>query len=103
MATWLKRGSGRCSPRFWSDNPTVADPSSERSEITVAELYYAGGPTAVNKISPMAGLNETPGQADRFAFLRVRAKFDYGKNSVQAALGPFAYIDSFKITYKFNG
>ena len=33
---------------------------------------------------------------------RVRAAFDYGVG-VQAALGPFAFVDEVKISYSFDG
>jgi hypothetical protein len=50
----------------------------------------------------MNELNDTPGTADRRAFVRVRAAFEYD-NGVEAALGPFASMDEVKISYSFNG
>ena len=50
----------------------------------------------------MNELNDTPNSADRRAFVRVRAQFEYD-NGVEAALGPFASMDEVKISYSFNG
>jgi len=38
----------------------------------------------------------------RESYLRINALFDY-QNLVEAALGPFAYMDRVDINYSFNG
>jgi hypothetical protein len=82
--------------------PTVADPSSEADPIEVALLHFDGGATKVQVTGNMNELNENADEADRRAFVRVRAEFEYD-NGVEAALGPFASMDEVRISYSFNG
>ena len=67
----------------------------------MARLVFSGGGTAVQVTGDMADLNATPGSPDREAFVRIRAAFDYDIG-VEAALGPFASMDQFVVTYRFN-
>ena len=82
--------------------PTVADPASEDNLTEIALLYFNGTTTMVMETGNMNELNDTPNSADRRAFVRVRAQFEYD-NGVEAALGPFASMDEVKISYSFNG
>ena len=86
------------------EDPTLADPASENTDFEIAVLSFQSGATKVTPTpgASMEDLNDARGVADRFAFVRVRALFDY-KVGVQAALGPFASIDEVKISYEFNG
>jgi hypothetical protein len=82
--------------------PANPDASSEDNLTEIALLYYDGGATKVSVSGNMNELNDTPGKADRRAFVRVRAAFEYD-NGVEAALGPYASMDEVKISYTFNG
>ena len=67
----------------------------------MARLVFTGGGTAIQVTGDMGDLNATPGTPDREAFVRIRAVFEYG-NGVEAALGPFAAMDQFVVSYRFN-
>ena len=84
------------------DDPLRPDLSTELTPFEVALIEYKNGATAVTVTGDMRNLNLTPGVADREAFVRVQGEFDYD-NGVEAALGPFAMMDSVKISYSFNG
>ena len=83
------------------EDPLLADPASELPGIVMAELTFSSGGTKVTKMGDMADLNEIAGSPDREAFVRVRSEFEY-TNGVEAALGPFASMDEFTISYRFN-
>jgi len=85
-----------------AEDPTIAAPATEIPNFEVAVLQFGTTGTQVIETGDMENLNATPGQPDRRAFVRVRAAFEYD-DGVEAALGPFAHIDEFKITYAFNG
>jgi len=84
------------------EDPTIADPISEKEDFEIAVLSFQSSATKVTVTGTMEDLNESRGEADRYAFVRVRALFDY-QVGVEAALGPFASIDEVKISYEFNG
>ncbi|MHC4956280.1 MAG: hypothetical protein ACYTGZ_20755 [Planctomycetota bacterium] len=83
------------------ENPLVADPGTELDPIEMAMLQYDGGATKVTITGDMGELNETPGSPNREAFVRIRADFEYD-DGVEAALGPFASMDMFTVSYRFN-
>ena len=87
------RGSG--------ENPLQPDLTTEQDAFDIAELTHQGGATKVTVTGDMADLNSTPGVPAREAFVRVQAAFEYDR-SVEAALGPYATIDSVTIGYMFN-
>jgi len=64
-------------------------------------LQYESGSTKVIITGEMGDLNEINGSPDREAFVRIRSEFSY-EVGVEAALGPFASIDTFVVTYRFN-
>ena len=84
------------------EDPSLADPVSEIPNFEVALLEFGSSGTAVVVTGNMANLNAIPGTADRRAFVRVRAAFEYDEG-VEAALGPFAHIDEVIVSYEFNG
>jgi hypothetical protein len=94
----VRVSSSRSNP----EDPQVADPGSEIGDFPIAQLVFQAGSTKVEELESITQLNLSPGTADRQAFVRVRAAFDYGVG-VEAALGPFAFIDEVKISYSFNG
>jgi hypothetical protein len=81
-------------------NPLQPDIVTEIAPVLVARVHYAFGATQVDTFNAMSQLN--PAGPDRDAFVRVNALFNYG-NIVEAALGPFAYMDGFDIRVSFNG
>jgi len=83
------------------EDPLTADPSSELAAITMVELSFSAGGTKVTRVGDMADLNEIAGSPNREAFVRVRSEFEYTRG-VEAALGPFASMDEFRISYRFN-
>jgi hypothetical protein len=97
------------SARASAGDPLKPDQATEppfEASIPVARVVYAGGGAAVEILPPgtqdaMTLLNPT-GTPNRDAFVRIRADFHY-TNQVEAALGPFAMMDSFTIRFTFNG
>jgi hypothetical protein len=84
-----------------TDNPLLPNQVSEIPEVLVARVHFALGATQVDtSYDAMDQLNPTGPSRD--SFVRINALFDYG-NLVEAALGPFAYMDRVDITYSFNG
>jgi len=84
------------------ENPLSPDLLTEQPAFEVALIEFDNGATVVTVTGDMRELNNTVGAPDREAFVRVRAQFEYG-DPVQAALGPYANIDTVKISYSFNG
>jgi hypothetical protein len=85
-----------------TDDPLVPNINSETTPVEVAVVSHGSGATQVDPVpGAMAALNPG-GTPARDAFIRIDARFEYG-NPVQAALGPFAYIDRVDITITFNG
>jgi len=89
------------SARGSDENPLRPDLTTEQFPFEIAELVFQGGATKVTVTGDMADLNSTPGDPAREAFVRVQAAFEYD-HSVEAALGPFASIDSVTVSYMFN-
>ena len=83
------------------DDPLVPNQLSEIPEVLVARVHFALGATQVDtSYDAMDQLNPTGPNRD--SFVRLNALFDYG-NLVEAALGPFAFMDRVDISYSFNG
>lgn len=64
-------------------------------------MRFEAGAATVDITGDMGNLNPT-GIPDRDAFSRVYASFEYD-NGIDAALGPFAAMDSFTVRFSFNG
>jgi hypothetical protein len=82
-------------------NPLVPDVASEIAPVEVALVHHASGATAVDITGDMSALNPL-GTPARDAFVRIEARFEYD-NGVEAALGPFAYMDRVELTLALNG
>jgi hypothetical protein len=84
------------------DDPTFPDTRDDGQElpgVRVANIRYGGGPVVVDIVpGAMSGLDT----AQRDAFVRLRAVFDY-TDGVEAALGPFAAMDEVTVRFQFNG
>jgi len=83
------------------EDPLVPDLASEIGLVEVAVVDYVAGSTVVDITGDLSDLNPG-GTPARDAFVRVEARFSYG-NGVEAALGPFAYIDRVDLHFSFNG
>jgi hypothetical protein len=84
-----------------ADDPLEPNIVTEVPEVLVARVHYQNGATQIDvSYDAMDQLNPTGPNRD--AFVRIDALFDYG-NLVEAALGPFAYMDRVDISYSFNG
>jgi hypothetical protein len=81
-------------------DPLKANIATEIPPVLVAQVHFAFGATQVDTFNAMSQLNPTGPNRD--AFIRINAFFNYG-NVVEAALGPFAYMDAFNVPYSFNG
>jgi hypothetical protein len=81
-------------------DPLVPNIVSEIAPVLVARVHFSFGATQVDTFNAMSQLNPTGPNRD--AFVRVNALFAYG-NVVEAALGPFAYMDGLDIRVSFNG
>ncbi|MEE8106827.1 MAG: hypothetical protein V3T86_14940, partial [Planctomycetota bacterium] len=82
-------------------NPLIPDIGTEIPSFVVAEITRDGNLVIVDTSGgDMEDLNPS-GVPLRDAFVRVQAKFDYG-DPTEAALGPYAQIDSVKISFTFN-
>ncbi|MHC4451269.1 MAG: hypothetical protein ACYS0E_14215, partial [Planctomycetota bacterium] len=84
------------------DDPVSPDLFSESTAFEVAMIEYKDGGTAVKITGDLRDLNEIPGSPNREAFVRVQAQFFYDDDPVQAALGPFCYMEQVKLNYDFN-
>ena len=81
-------------------NPLSPDVTTEMTvSLLVARVRFELGAATVDVFGNMDQLNPTG--PDRDAFIRLDALFVYG-NPVQAALGPFAYMDRVDLWYSFN-
>ncbi|MHC4937490.1 MAG: hypothetical protein ACYTHK_00800 [Planctomycetota bacterium] len=85
------------------EDPVSPDLFSETTPFEVAMVEYRNGATAVKITGEMRDLNQIPGAPDREAFVRVQAEFFYDDDPVQAALGPFCFIEQVLVNYDFNG
>jgi len=84
------------------NDPLKPNIISETTPVEVAVASHASGGTAIDPIpGAMAALNPS-GTPARDAFIRIEARFEYA-SPVEAALGPFAYIDRVDVTITFNG
>lgn len=85
-----------------TDDPLVPNITTESTPVEVALVRHASGATTVDIIPGAMGLLNPTGVPARDAFVRIDARFDYD-NPVEAALGPFAYMDRMELTIRFNG
>jgi hypothetical protein len=84
------------------DDPLVPDIGEELDPMfEVATVSYISGAIVVDITGDMEDLNPV-GVPDRDAFVRVRSDFAYA-NGVEAAVGPYAWMDQFTISVQFNG
>jgi hypothetical protein len=83
-------------------NPLQPDITTEIPAVLVARVYFDLGAVQIDADSYMAMSLLNPGGPNRDAYLRMDAKFEY-ENLVEAALGPFAFVDLIEVTYSFNG
>ncbi|HEX5138970.1 MAG TPA: hypothetical protein VFY93_18510 [Planctomycetota bacterium] len=84
------------------NDPLKPNIVSETTPVEVAVASSASGGTVIDPIpGAMAALNPG-GTPARDAFIRIEARFEYA-SPVEAALGPFAYIDRVDVTITFNG
>jgi len=81
-------------------NPLKPNIATEIGPVLVARVHYALGSSQIDTFNAMSQLNPTGPNRD--AFIRINAFFNYG-NVVEAALGPFAFMDSMDIHVSFNG
>jgi hypothetical protein len=84
------------------DAPLLPDISTEIAMFEVALVRFETGSVVVEPTGDMNDLNPAGQVPARDAFVRVRANFEYD-DGVEAALGPFASIDRFDISFEFNG
>jgi len=84
-----------------ASNPLVPDIASEIAPVEMALVHHASGATTVDITGDMSALNPL-GTPARDAFVRIEARFEYD-NGVEAALGPFAYMDRVELTLALNG
>jgi hypothetical protein len=82
-------------------NPLQPNLATEIPPVLVARAHFALGATQIDTSYNAMGLLNPTGP-NRDAYVRINALFSYG-NVVEAALGPFAYMDRMDITYSFNG
>jgi hypothetical protein len=85
-----------------TDDPLVPNITTETVPVEVALVRQASGATTVDIIPGAMALLNPSGVPARDAFVRIDAKFEYG-DPVEAALGPFAYMDRVDLTIQFNG
>ena len=83
-------------------DPLQPNPATETTEAHVATVEYAGSGVRVIPVEDgMAELNPA-GDPNRRAFVRVKGYYTYGVD-LEAAVGPYAYLDKVTIRYSFNG
>ncbi|MHC4340668.1 MAG: hypothetical protein ACYSX0_10720 [Planctomycetota bacterium] len=80
--------------------PLEPDISTENPYFQVAHLHFVNNSTVVDITGDMSELNP-PADPNRYAFVRVRAEFEYD-DIRDGVSGPFAYIDQFKVSFQFN-
>jgi hypothetical protein len=90
------------STRADGKDPLLPDIGSEIGTVEMARVSFVAGAIVVQITGDMSDLNPNGGVPDRDAFVRVRADFEYD-NGVEAALGPFAWMDEVTISMTFNG
>lgn len=83
------------------ENPLLPNVPTETALFEVALVRFEAGATTIDVTGDMDDLNPA-GVPARDAFARVYAKFEYD-NGIDAALGPFASVDSFTVRFTFNG
>ncbi len=85
------------------DNPLAPNISTELDPAEMIALITKSGPRIVvdTSVGSLTALNQGA-VPDREAFVRIRAKFVYG-DPTEAALGPFAMMNSVRILFTFNG
>ncbi|MHC4931977.1 MAG: hypothetical protein ACYTGV_07300 [Planctomycetota bacterium] len=79
--------------------PDVGSELAPMFEVALVRAIPNG--IVVDITGDMGDLNPS-GVPARDAFVRVRGMFEYD-NGVEAALGPFAWMDEFTVTVRFNG
>jgi hypothetical protein len=79
-------------------SPAIA---TETGLFEVALARFEAGATTVDITGDMENLNPAGGSPERDAFTRVYAEFEYD-NGIDAAVGPFAALDSFTVRFSFN-
>ncbi len=89
------------------ENPLVADPTTEQPQpptpgFEVAMVRFLNGATVVETSFDSMDDLDPGGVPNREAFCRCKAAFEYDV-PVEAALGPFAFMDEFTFRYTFNG
>jgi hypothetical protein len=83
------------------EEPLIPDLGTEIAGFEVALVRFEAGATVVDVTAPdLTGLNPDGGPA-RDAFARIRADYAYA-NGVEAAVGPFAYLDEVTLHIAFN-
>jgi hypothetical protein len=82
-------------------HPLQPDVATETPRVEVALVHFVSGATAVDITGDMNNLNPA-GTPDRDAFTRINATFEYD-NGIEAATGPFAFVDSVTVRFTFNG
>ena len=85
-----------------SDNdPLAPNSATETTEALVATVEYAGAGILVTPVAGgMANLNPTL-DAQRRSFVRLKGYYTYGVD-LEAAVGPYAYLDMVTVRYRFN-
>ncbi len=84
------------------DDPLVPNITTESPQVEVAVVRQGAGATVVDVVPGAMSLLNPSGVPARDAFVRIEARFEYG-NPVEAALGPFAFMDRVDVTVQFNG
>jgi len=93
-------------PQLWElgvgGDPLLPDLGGEIGMVEMARVNFVAGAIVVQITGDMSDLNPNGGVPDRDAFVRIRADFEYD-DGVEAALGPFAWMDEVTISMTFNG
>jgi hypothetical protein len=83
-------------------DPLAPNTATETTDALVAVVEYAGSGVKVTPVDGgMANLNPA-GDADRRSFVRIKGFYTYGVD-LEAAVGPYAYLDKVTVRYSFNG
>jgi hypothetical protein len=85
-----------------TDDPLLPNITTETAQVEVALVRHAAGATTVDIMPDAIALLNPAGVPARDAFVRIDARFEYG-DPVEAALGPFAFMDRVDLTIQFNG
>ena len=83
-----------------AQDPLRPDPTTETDPVLVARVRSESGATVVDTFDNMDALN--PAGPARDAYVRIEGRFAY-ENDVEAAAGPFAFVDRLDLSYTFNG